>query len=155
MCTFFLEFIMNKYYMNLAYKEALKAYKKNEVPVGAIIVKNNIVIAKAYNKKVSSGNVMNHAEIIALNKAAKKLGDWRLNDCIMYVTLEPCPMCASAITQSRIKKVFVGTESNIKSNKKIVEMIFNNKDYYHQVEFEYLNDKDSSNILSLFFSNKR
>ena len=100
---------MNKeYFMNEALKEAKKAYNKLEVPVGVVIVKDNEIIARAYNQKEMKNSPIKHAEIIAIEKACKKINNWRLNDCEMYVTLEPCPMCAGAIVNSRIKKVYVG-----------------------------------------------
>ena len=100
---------MNKeYFMNEALKEAKKAYNKLEVPVGVVIVKDNKIIARAYNQKEMKNSPIKHAEIIAIEKACKKLNNWRLNDCEMYVTLEPCPMCAGAIVNSRIKKVYIG-----------------------------------------------
>ena len=142
-------------YMDLAYKEALKAKGREEVPVGAVIVLNGKVIAKAYNKKVSSNNICAHAEIMAIRKAELKLVDWRLVDCEMYVTLEPCPMCAGAIEQSRIKKVYIGTKSNFKSNGEIIEKIFNNNEFYHRVEYEYINDEKCSKILKEFFLERR
>ena len=100
---------MNKeYFMNEALKEAKKAYNKLEVPVGVVIVKDNKIIARAYNQKEMKNSPVKHAETIAIEKACKKLNNWRLNDCEMYVTLEPCPMCAGAIVNSRIKKVYIG-----------------------------------------------
>lgn len=146
---------MDKKYIDLAYKEALKARDKDEVPVGAVIVLNGEVVAKAYNRKVSSNDVCAHAEILAIRKASSKLKDWRLVDCEMYVTLEPCPMCAGAIEQSRIKKVYIGTKSNFKINGELVEKIFNNEEFYHQVEYEYINDQKCSDILKDFFSSRR
>ena len=95
-------------YMLIAYKEAVKAEKKNEVPVGAIIVKNGKIIAKAHNLKEHKKDATKHAEMIAVSKASKKLKNWHLNDCEIYVTLEPCPMCAASLSQSRIKKVVFG-----------------------------------------------
>lgn len=103
------ERIKNEYYMNEALKEAKKAYNKLEVPVGAIIVKDNKIIARGYNKKESSNSCIMHAEIEAIKKASKVLDNWRLNGCEMYVTLEPCTMCAGAIINSRIDKVYIGT----------------------------------------------
>ena len=97
-----------EYFMNEALKEAKKAYKKEEVPVGVVIVKENEIIARAYNQKEGKNNPIKHAEIIAIEKACKKINNWRLNDCEMYVTLEPCPMCAGAIINSRIKKIYIG-----------------------------------------------
>lgn len=98
-------------YMKIALKEAEKAFKKGEVPVGVVIVKNNKIISKAYNKREKSKNVLKHAEIIAINKACKKLKSWRLEDCEIYVTLEPCLMCSGAIQQARIKRLVYATES--------------------------------------------
>ena len=146
---------MEDKYINVALEEAKIAFELNEVPVGAVIVKDDQIIAKAHNLKKSTNNIMNHAEIIAIMEASSYLGDWRLNDCDMYVTLEPCPMCAGAIVQSRIKNLYIGTTSNIKSNKEIIGSIFNNKEYYHQVNVEFLDNKDCSQILTDFFENKR
>ena len=97
----------------------------------------NKIIGKGHNKS-NKISVSNHAEINAINEAINYIKDWRLNDCEMYVTLEPCPMCAGAILKSRIKKVYIGTSSNIKSNKKIIDSIFNNNDYYHNVSHQCL-----------------
>ena len=94
--------------MKEALKQAQKAYDKLEVPVGAVIVKDGKIIARAYNQKEEKQDTINHAEILAIKKASKKLGSWRLLDCDMYVTLEPCSMCAGALIQSRIRKVYIG-----------------------------------------------
>ena len=102
---------MEEFYMNIALKEAEKALKYNEVPVGAVIVKNNKIISKAYNKREKSKNTIKHAEIIAISKACKKLKNWRLEDCEIYVTMEPCMMCSGAIEQSRIKKIVYGIKN--------------------------------------------
>lgn len=100
---------MQEKFMKLALKEARKAYDKEEIPVGAVIVKDDVVIARAHNVKELKNDTTRHAEIIAIQKASKKLGSWRLEDCEMYVTLEPCSMCAGALIQARIKKVYIGT----------------------------------------------
>ena len=105
-----------EYYMNIAYKEALKAYKKKEIPVGAIIVKNNKIISKAHNDRQKRFNILGHAQIKSILKAEKKLKDWRLDDCEMYVTLNPCKMCKMLISESRLKKVIYLSE-NDKNNK--------------------------------------
>lgn len=146
---------MNLEYMNLALKEAEKALKVEEVPVGVVIVSDGLIIAKAHNKKVKNKSVLDHAEIIALMKATKKLNDWRLDGCDMYVTLEPCPMCASAIQQSRIKKVYIGTKSNFKINGEIMANIFDNNEFYHHVDYEYVNDYRCEKILKDFFKSVR
>lgn len=100
---------INEKFMNEALKEASKAYDKTEVPIGAVIVKDNKVIARAHNTKETTFNPCAHAEVLAIEKAAKKLKSWRLTGCKMYVTLEPCPMCAGAIINSRIDEVYIGT----------------------------------------------
>ncbi len=146
---------MKEEYIKVALAEAKIASRLNEVPVGAVIVKDNKIIAKAHNLKKSTNNIMNHAEIIAIMEASEYLKDWRLNDCDMYVTLKPCPMCAGVISQSRIKNIYIGTTSNIKSNLNIINSIFQNKDYYHQVNVQILDNKECSQILTDFFENKR
>lgn len=99
---------MKEYFMNQAIKEAFKALKQNEVPVGAVIVRDGKIIARGYNQRESKNLATCHAEISAINKACKKLNSWRLDDCELYVTLEPCIMCAGAIINARIKKVYFG-----------------------------------------------
>lgn len=96
-------------FMKEALKEASKSYKKEEIPVGAVIVKDNKIIAKAHNLKETKHDCTNHAEILAIKKACKKLNSWRLTGCTMYVTLEPCSMCTGALILSRIDKVVIGT----------------------------------------------
>ena len=100
---------MEEKFMKEALKEAYKAYEKEEVPVGAVIVKDGKIIARAHNLKESKNLCTCHAEILAIQKASKKLKAWRLEDCEMYVTLEPCSMCTGALIQARIKKVYIGT----------------------------------------------
>ena len=95
-------------YMKEAIKQAKKAYKIEEVPIGCVIVHNGTVIARGYNRRNIDKNTLSHAELIAIKKASKVLGDWRLEDCTMYVTLEPCQMCSGAIVQSRLKRVVIG-----------------------------------------------
>ena len=96
-------------YMKAAIREAKKAYALEEVPIGCVIVQNDRIIARGYNRRNTEGNTLAHAELSAIKKASKKTGDWRLEDCTMYVTLEPCQMCAGAIVQSRMKKVVIGS----------------------------------------------
>ena len=96
-------------FMKQAVKQAKKAYDKLETPIGCVIVREDKIIARGYNKRNMKKNTLAHAEILAINKASKVLGDWRLEDCTMYVTLEPCPMCAGAIVQARIPRVVIGS----------------------------------------------
>ena len=96
-------------FMKQAVKQAKKAYDKLETPIGCVIVYEDKIIARGYNKRNMKKNTLAHAEILAINKASKVLGDWRLEDCTMYVTLEPCPMCAGAIVQARIARVVIGS----------------------------------------------
>ena len=96
-------------FMKQAVRQAKKAYDKLETPIGCVIVHEDKIIARGYNKRNMKKNTLAHAEILAINKASKVLGDWRLEDCTMYVTLEPCPMCAGAIVQARIPRVVIGS----------------------------------------------
>ena len=139
-------------YMLEALKEANKAFKLGEVPIGAIIVKDNKIISRAFNKKESSNLATSHAEILAINKACKKLNNWRLLDCTLYVTVEPCLMCCGAIIQSRIKKVVYGTSNEYYG---AVESIDNTlKKYNIEVENNILQNK-CSYILKEFFKKRR
>jgi tRNA(adenine34) deaminase len=137
-------------YMDIALQEAKKAYKKEEIPVGAVIVKNGKVISKAYNRKNKSNRVKDHAEIIAIDKANRKLRNWRLEDCEIYITLEPCPMCASAIEQARIKRIITGAVNKNKETRQISEVILTERENKKEV----LED-ECSNLLNEFFKNKR
>ena len=114
---------MKEKYMLLAINEAKKALELGEVPVGAVIVKDDVVIAKAHNKKENLKSVTKHAEIIAVEKASKRLNNWRLDGCDIYITLEPCPMCASAIKQSRINNIYFGLSNSDKNNINIINSI--------------------------------
>lgn len=96
------------YFMSEALKEARKAFELDEVPIGAVIVHNNEIIARGYNRRNTDKNPLMHAEVIAINEAAKVIGDWRIEDCTIYVTVEPCPMCSGAIVQARIPNVVYG-----------------------------------------------
>ena len=133
-------------------KEAKKAYDKLEVPVGAVIVKNGKIIARGYNQKETKKDTIKHAEIIAIEKASKKLDSWRLNDCEMYVTLEPCPMCAGAIINSRIKKIYIGTLDEKTGAVGSVLDLFSDYTFNHKVEVEKgIMQKDCEKILKDFF----
>ena len=130
LCAPFLlgDFMDDIYYMKEALKEAALAFKKNEIPVGVVIVKDGKIVARAHNMKEKKANATKHAEIIAISKASRKLKNWRLIDCIMYVTMIPCPMCASAINQSRMKKIIYGTMPEY-ANKKLIKEILCDKKY--------------------------
>ena len=119
-----------------------RAIKKNEVPVACIIIKDNKIIAKSYNKTVKTNNILDHAEIIAIKKASKKLHNWRLNDCTMYVSLEPCSMCKEIIKKSRIKEVIYYSKQNDNKTEK-------------DLDYKYINNKEISNKLTNFFKNIR
>ncbi|MBO5925992.1 MAG: nucleoside deaminase [Clostridia bacterium] len=143
-------------FMKIALKEAEKAYEKGEVPIGAVIVLNGKVIAKAKNMRNENKKATSHAEILAIEKACKKLNDWRLEGCEMYVTLEPCPMCAGAIANARIKKLYFGAYERksgaVLSNFRILFSSGLN----HTVDVEGgLFEKESSALLKNFFKNKR
>lgn len=96
-------------YMKEAIRQAKKAYQREETPIGCVIVSDGRIIARGYNKRNWKKHTLAHAELIAIHKASRILGDWRLEDCTMYVTLEPCPMCAGAIVQARIPRVVIGS----------------------------------------------
>ncbi len=147
---------MKEKFMKEALKQAEKAYKKLEVPVGAVIVKDNKIIARAYNQKETKNDTTNHAEIMAIKKASKKLGSWRLLDCEMYVTLEPCSMCAGAIIQSRIKKVYIGAMDEKTGACGSVLNLFEDYKFNHKVEVETGVLKDEcEGILKKFFRELR
>ena len=147
---------MEEKFMKEALKEAKKAYSKDEVPVGAIIVKNGKIIARAHNLKETKKLATSHAEILAIQKASKKLDAWRLENCEMYVTLEPCPMCSGAIIQSRIKKVYIGTTDNKSGACGSVLNLFDDYKFNHKVEYETgILNKECENILQTFFKDLR
>lgn len=147
---------MNLKYMDIAFLEAAKAFKRGEIPVGAVIVKNDKIIAKAYNNKEKTKCAINHAEILAIKKAAKKLRNWRLEDCEMYVTLDPCPMCASAIKQSRIKNVYSALPNKDENNIEIIKKIFSSDKVNPTVNFiSNLSIEKSETLLQKFFGNRR
>jgi len=143
-----------KSYIEEALEEAKKSFKRGEVPIGCVIVKDGKVLSKGRNKREKTQNALHHAEVIAINKACKKLHSWRLDDCELYVTLAPCPMCAGAIANARIKKVVYGAKDN-SENDKIMEDIFTSTRLNHKVEWEYIENTECSQILTDFFRNKR
>ncbi len=146
----------DEYYMKITLENSKTAFLKNEVPVGAIIVCDDKVIASSFNQKETDANIISHAEILAILEASKKIGDWRLDDCTMYVSLFPCPMCASAIIQSRINKLVIGADTNDLNNKKIVEMIFKESLNKRNLQIkEHVLENECSTILKQFFQKQR
>ena len=139
--------------MDKALMYAKKGFEQGEVPIGAVIVKDNKIIAGAFNNREKTQIATNHAEIIAINKACKKLKSWRLDDCDMYVTLMPCPMCAGAILNARIKNVFYGATNLTDQN--FCEQVFNHDVLNHKTNLIYLPNQNCKQILQLFFKNKR
>ncbi len=142
-------------FMKEALKEAKKAYDKLEVPVGAVIVKDGKIIARAHNLKETKKDTTKHAEILAIEKASKKLGAWRLLDCEMYVTLEPCSMCAGAMINSRIKKLYIGA---LDEKTGAAGSVLNLFDYpfNHKVEVEKgIMKENCEKILKNFFKDLR
>ena len=145
-----------EYFMKETLKEAEKAYKKLEVPVGAIIVKDGKIIARAYNQKESKTDTTKHAEMLAIQKASKKLKSWRLIDCEMYVTLEPCTMCAGAIIHSRIKKVYIGAMDEKTGAVGSVLNLFEDYKFNHKPEVEKgILKEDCESLLKQFFKELR
>jgi tRNA(adenine34) deaminase len=114
MSELFTDELKDNYYMSLALAKAREAYELDEVPIGCVIEYNGHVIGRGLNRRMTDGNVLAHAEIIAINEACAYMGDWRLEDCTLYVTVEPCPMCSGAILQARIPRLVYGTR-NVKA----------------------------------------
>ena len=147
---------IKNYYMKQALKEAEKAYQKLEVPVGAVIVKDGKIIARAHNQKETKTDTTKHAEILAIQKASKKLKSWRLIDCEMYVTLEPCSMCAGAMINSRIKKVYIGAMDEKTGAVGSVLNLFEDYTFNHRVEVETgIMEKECQETLKRFFKELR
>ena len=142
--------------MEAAYKEAQKAFKEDEVPVGCVIVKDDEIIARAHNRKVKKDCAVYHAEIECITKACKKLGNWNLKGCDIYITLEPCMMCTGAIVNSRLDRIFYGCKdpkggalvSNIRFKR------IRNLNHYPEIKGGIM-ESECSTILKEFFKNKR
>ena len=143
-------------FMREAMRQADKARALNEVPIGCVIVRDGKVIARGYNRRNTDKSTLAHAEISALKKACKRTGDWRLEDCTLYVTLEPCPMCAGAIVQSRMKRVVIGCMNPKAGSAGSVVNLLQEKGFNHQVEITcgILGD-ECSTMLSSFFKELR
>ena len=143
-------------YMKLAIKQAQKAFDLGEVPIGCVIVYEGKVIGRGYNRRNTDKNTLAHAEITAINKASKKIGDWRLEDCTLYVTLEPCQMCSGAIVQARIPKVVIGCDNPKAGCAGSILNILNHPAFNHQVDtVKGVLEEECSRMLKVFFSDLR
>lgn len=143
-------------YMREAVRQAKKAYALEEVPIGCVIVRDNKIIARGYNRRNTDKNTLAHAELAAIKKASRKTGDWRLEDCTMYVTLEPCQMCAGAIVQSRIRKVVIATMNPKAGCAGSVLNLLQMAEFNHQTEIERgVLQEECSEMLSRFFQELR
>ena len=147
---------MDEKYMKEALKQAKKAYAIDEVPIGCVIVHEDKIIARAYNKRNTKKNTLAHAELLAIEKACKKLGDWRLEECTMYITLEPCQMCAGAIVQARIPRVVIGTHNRKAGCAGSILNLLQMKEFNHQVELTSgVLEAECSGIMKQFFREMR
>lgn len=146
---------MEKEFIHEALKEAKRSLLLNEVPVGAVIVKDNKIIARTHNLRETLQDATAHAEVLAIKKACEVLGNWRLTGCDMYVTLEPCPMCAGAILQSRISKLYIGAfDPSVGACGSVINLIQN--DALNQwIEVNWLYNEECGNLLTDFFKDKR
>lgn len=149
---------MNKdeYFMREALKQAKKAIKLGEVPIGCVIVYEDQIIGRGYNRRNTDKNTLSHAEITAINRASKKMGDWRLEGCTLYVTLEPCQMCAGAIIQSRITRVVMGAMNPKAGCGGSILNILEMEAFNHQAQVERgILQEECSAILQQFFKELR
>lgn len=145
----------DEYFMGIALEEAHLAYQKGEVPIGAVIVCDNTIIAQTHNLREISNRAIGHAEILAIDEANKKLNSWRLDSCTLYVTIEPCPMCAGAIIQSRIKKVVYGAK-DLKAG--VHQSVFNLFEYPFNHKVEVVSgvlETECKAIIQTFFKSLR
>ncbi|MVX64910.1 nucleoside deaminase [Clostridium chromiireducens] len=142
-------------FLEMAKSEARVAMRKGEIPVGVVIVKDGVIIGKAHNLKESLNDSTAHAEILAIKEASKNIGDWRLSGSEMYVTLEPCPMCASAIVQSRISKVYIGTFNKDMGACGSIINLLESRELNSFVSVKWMYDKGCSDMLTEFFANRR
>lgn len=149
---------MNKHekYMKEAIRQAMKAYALDEVPIGCVIVYEDKIIARGYNRRNTDHNTLSHAELNAIRKASKKLGDWRLEDCTMYITLEPCQMCAGAIVQARVSNVVLGSMNSKAGCAGSVLNLLDMSEFNHQVNVTYgVLEEECSTMISKFFKELR
>lgn len=143
-------------FMREALKQAKKAYALRESPIGCVIVHEDKIIARGYNRRNTDKSTLAHAEIIAIRKAAKKLGDWRLEECTMYVTLEPCPMCAGALVQARIPRCVIGCMNSKAGCAGSVVNLLQMEGFNHRVEITTgVLEKECSDMMKSFFKELR
>ncbi len=146
----------DEYYMKQALLQAKKAYKLGEVPIGCVIVKDDEIIARGYNRRKTDASTLSHAETNAIKKACKAVGDWRLEDCVLYVTLEPCQMCSGAIVQARIPRVVIGCDNPKAGCAGSILNLLEEPRFNHQVEMEKgVLKEECSNLLKRFFAKLR
>ena len=145
-----------EYYMREALKEAKKALKINEVPIGCVIVYKGEIIGRGYNRRMTDKTALAHAEITAIKKACRKIGDWRLDDTDIYITLEPCQMCAGAIVQSRIRNVFIGAMNPKAGCCGSILDLLHVKEFNHQYEVKtHILEEECASLLKSFFQELR
>ena len=147
---------MDLKYMDMAIEEARKAFEEDEVPVGCVIVKNNQILALTHNRKEQMNSATKHAEILAIEEASSKLNNWRLDGCDVYITLEPCPMCASAVKQARVSHIFCGLSNSDFRNYEIVLKILESDK--NNASVPVINDlavEKVDKIMKDFFRNRR
>lgn len=143
-------------YMKEAIRQAKKAYAIGEVPIGCVIVHDGKIIGRGYNRRTMDKNTLAHAELIAIKKASKKMGDWRLEECTMYVTLEPCQMCSGAIVQSRMTRVVVGCMNPKAGCAGSILNLLQMEEFNHQVELEIgVLEEECSQMMKSFFKELR
>ena len=143
-------------YMREAVRQAKKAYQLGEVPIGCVIVYNGKIVARGYNRRNTDKNSLSHAEMNAIKKASKKLGDWRLDNCEMYVTLEPCQMCSGAMVQARIKKVYIGCMNPKAGCAGSILNLLQIPEFNHQLEIERgILEQECSDLMKSFFRDLR
>lgn len=143
-------------YMKEALKQAQKAYALGEVPIGCVIVRDGKIIGRGYNRRNTDKNTLSHAEITAIRKASRKVGDWRLEDCTLYVTLEPCQMCAGAIVQARIPEVVMGCMNPKAGCAGSILNILDMPEFNHQVQVSKgILEQECSEMLKIFFRELR
>ena len=142
-------------WMKIAFREAEKAFESEEIPIGAVIVKGGKVIGKGYNQMETLKDATAHAEMIAITSAASTLGDWRLSDCTLYVTKEPCLMCAGAIINSRIKQIVFGAYDDKKGGLDSLSFAFKKNNFFLPEIYGGIHEKESLILLKKFFKSKR